>query len=266
MAGMASLDHAPYHGTAPNYPIGSVDSALRLLLLLSERKRLRVAEVSREIRVARSTAHRLIKMLEYYGIVRQDPDSKAYMAGPVLLRMGLQVVRDLDIRGVALPLLEALVEETGETVNLMVLQGNEVLCLDSLESPRSLRVGSRTGRVMPAYASASGRALLAEMPAERLRELYPQARLPRLHPSTIASVRQLRDELEATRERGYALQRGEIEPDVSAISAAVRDPRGEANFAVTVAVPDSRLAEADVPRIGAATVRCAAQLSSVLPW
>jgi IclR family acetate operon transcriptional repressor len=250
----------------PNYPIASVDSALRLLLLFGQRQQLRIADASSELGVAPSTAHRLTKMLEYHGFVRQDPDSKAYLAGPMLVKVGLRVMRDLDIRAVARPLLEQLVAQVSETGNLAVLQGSEVLMLDSIETSRSLRVGARTGRVMPAHASASGRALLAEMPPERVRELYASARLPRTTRSPVTTRRRLEEELAATRERGYAVQRGEMEDDVAAVAAAVRDRPGAANFAVALAVPVFRLDDLRASELGRAVVETAESLSRALPW
>jgi DNA-binding IclR family transcriptional regulator len=250
----------------PNYPISSVDSALRLLVLFGQRQELRIADASRELGVAPSTAHRLTKMLEYHGFVRQDPNSKAYLAGPMLVKVGLQVIRDLDIRAVARPLLEQLVARVDETGNLAVLQGSEVLFLDSIETRRSLRIGARTGRVMPAHASASGRALLAEMPLERVREIYTSTRLPRTTRNTIATRRQLEDELAATRARGYAVQRGEIEEEVAAVAAAVKDRPGGATFAVAVAVPVSRLDNARVSELGRAVVKTAASITQAVPW
>jgi IclR family acetate operon transcriptional repressor len=118
---------------------------------------------------------------------------------------------------------------------------------------------------MPAYASASGRALLAELSPARIREFYPQGRLRALTERTIATRRKLEAELEATRRRGYAVQRGELEADVAAIAAAVRDSRGQASFSITVAVPTFRLTERDIARIGDAVVKCASDLSSALP-
>lgn len=251
-------------GATPTYPIGSVDSALRLLLLIGERGQLRVAEASRELDVARSTAHRLLQMLQYHRFARQDPESKAYVAGAALLNLGLQAVRSLDIRTVSRPYLEALVAETQETAHLLAAQGTEMSCLDSLESPKAVRVGSRVGMVLPSFASASGRAVLATLPPARVRELYP-SRLPKAGPDTIATRAELERELELARERGYAVQRGQMEADVSAISAAIRDAAGQASFAITIAVPTARLRDEDVPRLGAAAVRCADEIAAALP-
>jgi DNA-binding IclR family transcriptional regulator len=251
--------------TEPNYPIGSVDSALRLILLLAERKTLRISEASSEIDVARSTAHRLMKMLEHYGFAAQDEASKAYTAGPVLVNIGLRVIRAFDVRTVARPLLQDLRAEVNETVNLWVLQQSDILCLDSVESTKALRVGSRTGTLMAAYATAAGRSLLANLSRDALRALYPSSRLPRLTGSTLDTRKRLEEELERCRELGYAVQRGETEIDVAAIAAAVQDRHGQASFSVSVAVPLSRVEE-HIDQFGASVRRTADRLAELLPW
>ena len=251
--------------TEPNYPIGSVDSALRLILLLAERKSLRIYEASSEIDVARSTAHRLMKMLEHYGFASQDQASKAYTAGPVLVNIGLRVIREFDVRTVARPLLHELRAEVNETVNLWVLQQTDILCLDSVESSRALRVGSRTGTMMAAYATAPGRSLLANLSPEALRALYPSPRLPRLTGNTVDTRKRLEEELERCRELGYAVQRGETESDVAAIAAAVYDRHGQASFSVSVAVPLSRVEE-HVTEFGDGVRHAADKLAELLPW
>ena len=108
--------------------------------------------------------------------------------------------------------------------------------------------------------------MLAEMDPKLFRELYPSPRLPRLTENTIISRKRLEQELAATRSRGYGVQRGEIEADVAAVAAAVRDSRGKANFAITVAIPYFRLDDDVVEEIGKAVVEHAAKLSSALRW
>lgn len=258
---------SPTLSDKPSYPIGSVDSALRLLLMIGEQRRVRIAEASKELNVARSTAHRLMQMLQYHGFVRQDPESKAYTAGPVLISMGLQIVSNLDVRAIARPFVEALVAEVEETVHLLALQPPaEVLCLDSVESPRAVRVGERTGMVLPAFASAAGRAILAQLPIERVHEMFPNPRLPKLHPNTISTRAELDRELEVTRERGYAVQRSETESDVSAVAAHIPDRQGRPSFAITIAVPSSRLTDEQVPDLGKAVIRAAEQAAAALPY
>ena len=251
----------------PTYPIGSVDSALRLLLLVGERGRLRIAEASKELGVARSTAHRLMQMLQYYDLVKQEPDSKVYTPGPMLIGIGLRVVRMLDVPGIVRPHMEALVNEVKETVSLMARQRDvQVICLDTVESPWALRVASRTGMVVQAHASASGRALLATLPLEELLELYPSVSLPNRQPHSITLRSELLTELEVVQATGYAVQRDESELGVSAVAAPVRSGDGPASFVLTIMVPTSRLTDEEIPTIGEAAARQAAEVAAALSY
>src|SRR5215475_2123089 len=191
---------------APAYPIGSVDSALRLLMLFRDRPRVRLSEASEYLGVAHSTAHRLMAMLAYHGFARQEPGSRAYVAGPALVEIGLAAVRELDIRRHARPVLEGLAASLGETVHLAVLEGSNVRYLDAVESSRALRVASRTGSVLAASCTASGKALLAELPDAEVRAMFADnAALPRLTPRSIRSRSRLLAELRKVREAGCAV-------------------------------------------------------------
>ena len=138
---MQKRQSAAEPGREPAYPIASVDNALRLLMLFRAEPRVRLSDASEHLGVAHSTAHRLMAMLAYHGFVRQEPDSRAYVAGPALVEIGLAAVRQLDIRRHARPVLESLASSLGETVHLAVLEGGNVRYLDAVESSRALRVG-----------------------------------------------------------------------------------------------------------------------------
>lgn len=250
----------------PTYPIGSVDSALRLLLLVGEQKQLRIADAAAELGVARSTAHRLMQMLAFHGFVKQDEDSKAYRTGPVLFDMGLQVVRNLDIRRHARPAIEATAAELGETVLLWALQQDgHIACIDGVESDKWLRIGNRIGAILPAHLTACGLAILAEYEPGQLDQIYPEHRLEEAGDKSI-TWKQLQSQLTKTRKLGYAVQKGELEPDVSAVGAAIRDERGHASFAVSIAIPTSRLGSDSGRTLGKAAMGCAAQITAELPW
>ena len=142
-----------------------MNNALRLLLLFRSQPRVRLSEASEHLGVAHSTAHRLLAMLAYHGFVRQEQDSRAYVTGPALVEIGLAAVSQLDIRRHARPALERLAGSLGETVHLAVLEGSvRALTLDAVESSRALRVAARTGAASAANCTASGKALLAELP------------------------------------------------------------------------------------------------------
>jgi DNA-binding IclR family transcriptional regulator len=249
----------------PAYHIESVDNALRLLLMFQGRRSVRVSEISAEMEVARSTAHRLVAMLQYHGFVAQDPVSRAYVAGPALVNVGLAVVRDMDIRIHARAYLERLCARTGETVHLVVLQGNRVLFLDSVESERPLRVVSRAGMTLPAHSTSVGKALLADLSPERLRLLYPRPQLEVVTKKTVRSRASLERELDATRRRGYSVNHEESEEGVCSVGVAVRDRGGQARAAFSVALPITRWSEEQAETLAAATLDEASALGGALP-
>lgn len=224
----------------PNYPIGSVDNALRLLLLFRDRTTVRVTDAANELGVATSTAHRLLAMLVSYDLVTQDPQTKAYSAGVQLLALGLAGVHKYDLRSHMRPYLERLVNEVGETTQLVVLNRGDSFFLDSCESSQVVRTGSRTGVAFPAYASSAGKALLADLTREELRGIYPDEKLEPMSPSTVTSRSTLEAELEEVRRRGYALNIGQTDEEVGAIAAVVRNPRYSSPCAVAISAPLAR--------------------------
>jgi DNA-binding IclR family transcriptional regulator len=237
---------------APAYPIASVDNALRLLVLFRDRPRVRLSEASEYLGVAHSTAHRLMAMLAFHGFVRQEPDSRAYVAGPVLTEIGLAAVRELDIRLHARPALEQLAAALGETAHLAVLEGDTVRYLDAVESPRALRVAARTGTTLAANCTASGKALLAELPDAEVTALFPgQAALTALTGRSITTRPRLLAELQRVRERGCAVNIEESEDGVASVAVAVHGPRLAPAAALAVSGPVSRLTGEVIGRIEA---------------
>jgi DNA-binding IclR family transcriptional regulator len=157
----------------PQYRIESVDNALKILLLLGERNELRLTDVAEYLHVATSTAHRLLAMLQYRGFMRQDPRTRLYQPGTALTGVAFSILQRFDVREVLHPFLESLNGDLAETVHLAVLDGTSVRFIDAVESPQATRVASRLGKQMPASCTSTGRALLAQLPAGELEQLYP---------------------------------------------------------------------------------------------
>src|SRR5918992_5999471 len=224
----------------PPYSLESVDNALRLLQLLRDQGRLRVADAAAELGTARSTAHRLLAMLVYRDFATQD-EQHGYLPGPAL---SAPPVRDRplqELRRALLPHLEALCERVGETVNLMVRVGTQTRFLASVESTRILRVGDRAGTVLPATKTSGGKALLATLSRAELAELYlPDGEAEAAPAMSPAEFDRLCRALHTVRRRGYGLNLEETETGVKAIGRCVHDESGRGHAAVTIAVPSAR--------------------------
>lgn len=229
---------------APAPSSTSVDNALALLQLIGERQALRVAEAADLLGVARSTAHRLLAALRRRGFVTQDRPNGAYRPGPTLYEIGIRAASRIDIRRVARPVLEQVREETRETVSLAVLEGTTVRFVECAESPRSVRVGNRTGVLRPAHASAVGKAILATFSDAELARRYPDGTLPPDGAAgALTDLAGLRADLDAVRARGYALNWEESVDGVCAVGVALRNTDGQPPAALAVAAPRSRMAD-----------------------
>jgi DNA-binding IclR family transcriptional regulator len=224
----------------PKHPIGSVDNALKLLLMFRERPTIRISEASDALGVGRSTGHRLMAMLEYHGFVEQDPQTKAYASGSALREIGLRVVHQMDVRSHVRPHLEQLARQVNETAHLAVLEGSAILFLDGIESTRAVRTGLRIGLSVPAHCTAAGKVLLSALPLQELRELFSSPRLTQCTPYSLKTRAALERELAEVREVGYSITVGENEPDIAAVAALVRDSQGRARGALGISVPRAR--------------------------
>jgi IclR family transcriptional regulator, acetate operon repressor len=239
----------------------SVDNALWLLQLVGDRQALRVAEAAELLGVARSTAHRLLTALRRRGFVTQDRPNGAYRPGPALYEIGLAAVSRIDIRRVARPVLEQLREETQETVSLALLEGTTVRFLDCAESPRSVRVGNRTGVVRQAHASAVGKAILAGLSDAELDRRYPGGTLPpAATTAALGDLAALQAELAGIRASGYAVNWEESADGVCAVAVALRDTVGQPLAGLGVAAPSSRMAGVEAIRALAPAVQRGAAL------
>jgi DNA-binding IclR family transcriptional regulator len=238
-----------------------VDSALRLILLLRETPDIGVTDAARHLGVAPSTAHRLIAMLCLYGFAERRADRR-YGRGPALMGTGLAAHPDRDLVETARPYLQSLCAELNETVHLMVLQGTTVRFVDGVEARQALRVGTRTGMVLPAHTTSGGKALLAQLSRAELTRRYAPG-LPHGYGPAADDLAALRRQLAAVRRRGYAVNQEESERGI--VGVGVRLPVSDAPLAaLVVGVPSVRCPNPRIHAIGTAllsvTVRMPVEL------
>lgn len=236
----------------PRYAIDSVDRALQLILLLRDKEWLRIADAARELGVAPSTAHRLMSTLAYRGFALQD-DQHRYCAGPAL-RPEPAAGEERALIAAARPHLQNLADTVRETVNLVERIGATARYLATVEGPRLLRVGNRTGTILPVHLSAAGKAILSTLPREMVGAVCARPSRRGGSAPTAAGIRDLLAELDEVRRCGFAVNLGQTEPDLAAVGVPLAAGNRPAVLAVSVSAPLSRARDIQDPAATAALI------------
>ncbi|NEW36030.1 IclR family transcriptional regulator [Nocardia cyriacigeorgica] len=223
------------------HTLNSVANALRVLTLTHEEGAVTLPLISERLEVGKSTAHRLVSTLIAEKFLQRSPTRNTeFIVGPTLLEIGATALRKADIRRHARRPMERLCDQLGETVSLVVHEGSSTRVVDGVESKQAIRVGLRTGVVLPANATAAGKVLLAYLPEKSLVELFPQG-LPALTAETKATWPELKQQLAQVRANGFAYSAAESEPHLNGLAVPVRDHAGEVVAALAIAAPHYRL-------------------------
>jgi DNA-binding IclR family transcriptional regulator len=222
----------------PNYALGSVDNALRVMHMLRDGAPLRITTVAERLGIAASTAHRIMSMLVFHGFALRD-DQRRYVAGPALGAPVL-VARDVDnLLKEAAPILEDLAASLMETVNLTLRVGPHTRVLLVAGANARTRM-DRSGAVHLANQTAAGRVALAHVSADQLEHLFRGPAAERAGALLDDDeFREMKRELNRTRARGYAISREEAVAGISAVAMAVSSARMRA-ITVAVLTPNDR--------------------------
>jgi len=222
--------------------LDSVRNAARLLKQFSYREReLGVSELARRLGLGKSTAHRLVATLAAEHLLEQNRETGKYRLGLAIYDLGASVSAHFALHEAALPSMAHLRNTTGETVHLAVLDGREVVYIDRLDSPDSVRMFLEVGRRNWAHCTATGKVLLAHVPEDRLDRLLAGWELKDRTPYTITDHHLLRDELREVRRTGWAQNRRESVVGSLSVGAPVRNAMGDVVAAMSVAGPARRM-------------------------
>lgn len=225
-----------------NSQIKSVAKALKIIDILAEAKgELSLGEIANKLGLAKSTVHGLLSTLRDFGYVEQSNFTGKYKLGLRLFELGNVVAHGWDVRTVAAPYIQRLVDELGETVHLVVLDKGEVLYIDKRECRHSLRIVSQVGMRLPAHCTGVGKVLLASLSPEEVRRIVATKGLPRFTKNTITDLETLEKELAKVRAQGYAIDNEEIMDSLRCVAAPIRDHTGKVCAAISVSGPVARL-------------------------
>jgi DNA-binding IclR family transcriptional regulator len=246
--------------------VQSLERALDLLEALSAGGELGVTELAHRTGLVPSTAHRLLHTLAKRGYVTQSSENGPYLLGYKVVEVASGLEQRLGrLRVVARPHLERVQRETGETVNLVVLDADRVVYVDQVEGSRSVRMFTRVGTTVPAHTTGSGKAIMAFGPRDAPAALYGgREPLEQLTPRTLVTLADLEADLRRIRRRGYAIDNEEHEAGVGCVATPVFDHSGQPCAAISVSGPSARIVEGDTAGIAALLMDHAAQVSAAL--
>ena len=223
-------------------------------------------QISRNLKFPPSTARRLLKVMMSRSLIQQDAATKLYRLGPGLFFLASVAREGMEIRKIALPFMERLRDVTGENAVLHELRDGKRVCIEKVESNEVLRDSLRVGDQFPAHAGASGKVLLAYLPAEELADYWKSAHgLQALTPRTITDPKKLTADLARARRQGFAYSCGERVMDgLCAVSAPIFDSEGRVPYSLTITLTPFRLQAKGRTKLVEAVKKCAAEISRKL--
>jgi DNA-binding IclR family transcriptional regulator len=227
--------------------------------------RLSLTDIAQQVGLPLSTTHRILATLRDVGLVEQQSDRDLYRLGLKLLELGSMVLANMEVHREALPFIEALVRETGETAHLGVFDSTQMVSIEKMDSPHGLASNVTIGKGAPAYCTGVGKALLAFQPDEVVTRVC-RLGLKAYTPQTITDPTRLRKELAQIRTLGYAVDNAEHQPDVRCVAAPIRNHSGNVIASLSLSGPATRILKGRIPDLAVRVREVAVKLSSRLGY
>ncbi len=246
--------------TAPT--MQALDRALMVLAALARQDRATLTDLSMAVGVPPPTTHRILTTLQKHGHAQFDEATQHWMVGIEAYRIGVSYLKQTSLQDISRPVLRGLMERTGETANLAIPDGAEVVFVGQIETPNPIRAFFNPGTRTAMHASGTGKAILAARDDARVRALLQGTGLRRFTDRTLSTPADFFADMALTRQRGWSYDREERFDGMCCIGAAIRDAQGEAVAGVSISGPANRFVDSRVQEFGAAVVRAAAEITA----
>jgi IclR family KDG regulon transcriptional repressor len=255
-----------HNGKPPRARLSSVANSIRLLTSFSgEEDELGITTLATRLRLAKSTVHRLATTLTGSGFLEQNSETGKYRLGVALFELGALVRRRMDVANEARPKLRELLEKTGETVQLGIVDHFSVLYVYEMESRHAIRMAAAVGARAPLHCTAVGKVLLAYQSPEYVKQVISHGL--KAHTTNSVTKREaLVAMLAEVAEREHAIDDEESEEGLRAIAAPVRNHTGNVIAALGVAAPVQRMTKKDMLTCVPSVIATAAAVSARLGY
>jgi DNA-binding IclR family transcriptional regulator len=241
--------------------VRAVERALAVLACFNNQTpELTLTQISERVAINKSTVHRLLATLERNQFLERDSVTGIYRPGIRLLQLAHLALEHNDLRRMADPFLKQLCELHRENVNLAILDGTDVVYTEVLEGAQRVKLAAVTGQRLPAFGTASGKAILAYLPEETIQQALDRG-VPQYTQQTLTSPTIFLEDMRHTRERGFAISEQEYEDGINAVAAPVFNSHNKPIASVSVAGPAYRLPKERMMAIGPSVVETAGKIA-----
>jgi IclR family KDG regulon transcriptional repressor len=227
--------------TKPSNLIQTIERMSMILEMVGQNPQgMSIRDLASGLGLPKGTIHRILSSLSYFGYIRQDPETKIYFLGLKLMELGTLLSNQLDFRKVAEPVLRGLAESIKQTAHMVILDRNEVVYVEKIETQQpagGLKMASRVGSRNPVHSSAVGKVLLSYLPEEGVEAFLQEKGLPRRTANTITDPASFRDHLKDVKGQGYAIDDEENELGIRCLGAPIFDGKGRPVAAISVSGP-----------------------------
>ncbi|MED5052140.1 IclR family transcriptional regulator [Anoxybacillus rupiensis] len=247
--------------------VKSVSRALDIIdIVCSEKDGLGVTEIAKQMDINKSSVYRILSTLVQYGYIEQDEETSRYKLGYKFLELSSKLLESIDLRKEAKPYLKELEKETNEVIHLVVYDQGEVIYIEKLEGTETLRMHSKVGRRAPMHCTAVGKAILAHLPADVVRDILERKGLPRHTDQTITDQNAFLQELAQVKQKGYALDLEENEYGIRCIAVPIFAHGGKVVAAVSLSGPTIRMTDERIKQLQGRMQQIGKQISARLGY
>ena len=242
----------------------SLDRALGILVAVSRAERATLTDLSLSLGVPTATTHRILTTLQKHGFVAFDEEHQDWAIGIEAYRVGAGFMNRTSLTEVSRPVMRSLMERTGETSNLAIPDGAEVVFVGQVETPNPIRAFFSRGTRTSMHASGTGKAILSALPDDRARSLLMGAGLTRFTENTLTTPASLFKDLDQTRARGWSFDREERYDGMSCIGSVIYDEHREPCAGVSISGPSTRFGPLRVPELGSIVAEAALEITQLI--
>ncbi len=248
------------------YVVHNVETAFKILFFLAENPNVSLKQIKQHIKGSPQQIDKILEVLVEKGYIYFNKKQKTYSLGVKNFELGHSYLSHIEIRKISRPYLQKLGDEINENVYLATMSNWEVVYIDAYEIDRPVMVKSRVGKLLPAYASASGKIHLAYLSEDELEEFFKEVEFRKFTPKTITDRDEFLKHLKEVREKGYAIDDEEWEKEVRCLSVPIRNYSGKVIAAITLSAPAYRLPFEKINEIKDKFLQTSAEISEKLGY